>query len=108
MNEPNIIECLEYTRRGWLSSKSIEPQKKGQHDGSKGKERSGVQNEPHLSTAEKIGKEFGKPALISPFLKPLEWKDPEQAKPEYLTVITEEPATQELKPWERPLRVIQP
>ena len=111
MNKPNIIECLEYTRRKWLSAKSIELQKKS-HGAPKGNknaaENQRVQNEPIVSTAAKIGKEFGKPALISPFLKPLEWKGNEfQSEPEYLTVITEEPAIQELKPWERPLRVIQ-
>jgi hypothetical protein len=67
-----------------------------------------TRNEFQGINVEKLVRELDKSALISPFLNPLEWKGNEQSQPDQMTVITEEPATQELKPWERPLRVIQP
>ncbi len=66
-----------------------------------------AQNEPSVSTIEKIVRELSNSGQVATISKPLEWKGNEQAEPTQMTVMTEEPATQEMKPWERPLKVIQ-
>ena len=80
-----FLRNLSPDARKLILGRRYNRQKKQEHDGGKGKERSGGQNEPHLKTAERIAAEHHvSPATVKRAGKFAEAAD---QKPEVATAI---------------------